>query len=92
MLESERERLTRLEAELERRVVGHGGARRRRQRGAPGARGLQDPNRPTGSFIFLGPTGVGKTETARAPEFLSTTKATGAARHVSTWRNTLSHA
>jgi ATP-dependent Clp protease ATP-binding subunit ClpB len=72
MLESDRERLTRLEAELARRVVGQpeplaavaNAVRRARA-------GLQDPNRPTGSFIFLGPTGVGKTETARAlAEFL----------------------
>jgi ATP-dependent Clp protease ATP-binding subunit ClpB len=72
MLESERERLTRLEAELGQRVVGQeiavaavaNAVRRSRA-------GLQDPNRPTGSFIFLGPTGVGKTETARAlAEFL----------------------
>jgi ATP-dependent Clp protease ATP-binding subunit ClpB len=72
MLESERERLTKLEDELARRVVGQDAAVRavadavRRSRA-----GLSDPNRPTGSFIFLGPTGVGKTETARAlAEFL----------------------
>ncbi|HET8622947.1 MAG TPA: ATP-dependent chaperone ClpB [Gemmatimonadales bacterium] len=72
MLESERERLTRLEDELARRVVGQAAGVRavadavRRSRA-----GLADPNRPTGSFIFLGPTGVGKTETARAlAEFL----------------------
>ncbi|MGE0553320.1 MAG: ATP-dependent chaperone ClpB [Gemmatimonadales bacterium] len=72
MLETERERLTRLEEELGKRVVGQleadaavaNAVRRSRA-------GLQDPNRPTGSFIFLGPTGVGKTETARAlAEFL----------------------
>ena len=72
MLESERERLTKLERELARRVVGQevavtavaNAVRRSRA-------GLQDPGRPTGSFIFLGPTGVGKTETARAlAEFL----------------------
>jgi len=72
MLESDRERLTHLEAELGERVVGQevalgavaNAVRRSRA-------GLQDPNRPTGSFIFLGPTGVGKTETARAlAEFL----------------------
>jgi ATP-dependent Clp protease ATP-binding subunit ClpB len=72
MLESERERLTKLESELARRVVGQevavtavaNAVRRSRA-------GLQDPGRPTGSFIFLGPTGVGKTETARAlAEFL----------------------
>jgi ATP-dependent Clp protease ATP-binding subunit ClpB len=72
MLESERARLARLEDELSRRVVGQEEAVRavadavRRSRA-----GLQDPNRPIGSFIFLGPTGVGKTETARAlAEFL----------------------
>ena len=72
MLESERERLTRLEAELGRRVIGQlqavtavaNAVRRSRA-------GLGDVNRPTGSFIFLGPTGVGKTESARAlAEFL----------------------
>src|SRR5438067_4396599 len=67
LLESERERLTKLEAELGERVIGQPEAVRavadavRRSRA-----GLQDPNRPIGSFIFLGPTGVGKTETARA--------------------------
>jgi ATP-dependent Clp protease ATP-binding subunit ClpB len=72
MLESERARLTKLDQELARRVVGQDEAVRavadavRRSRA-----GLQDPNRPIGSFIFLGPTGVGKTETARAlAEFL----------------------
>ena len=67
LLESERERLTKLEAELAERVIGQTEAVTavadavRRSRA-----GLQDPNRPIGSFIFLGPTGVGKTETARA--------------------------
>src|SRR5206468_5969974 len=72
MLESERERLTRLEAELGRRVVGQPEALAAVSNAVRRARaGLQDPNRPTGSFIFLGPTGVGKTETARAlAEFL----------------------
>jgi ATP-dependent Clp protease ATP-binding subunit ClpB len=72
MLESERERLTRLEAELERRVIGQPEALAAVANAVRRARaGLQDPNRPTGSFIFLGPTGVGKTETARAlAEFL----------------------
>jgi ATP-dependent Clp protease ATP-binding subunit ClpB len=72
LLESERERLTKLEQELAERVIGQPEAVRavadavRRSRA-----GLQDPNRPIGSFIFLGPTGVGKTETARAlAEFL----------------------
>ena len=72
MLESEKERLTRLDAELAKRVVGqpeavHAVADAVRRSRA----GLQDPDRPIGSFIFLGPTGVGKTETARAlAEFL----------------------
>ncbi len=72
MLESDRERLTKLDQELSKRVIGQEEAcvavanAVRRSRA-----GLQDPNRPIGSFIFLGPTGVGKTETARAlAEFL----------------------
>ncbi|HEY2026586.1 MAG TPA: ATP-dependent chaperone ClpB, partial [Gemmatimonadaceae bacterium] len=72
MMEGERERLTKLDQELAKRVVGQEEAvvavanAVRRSRA-----GLQDPNRPIGSFIFLGPTGVGKTETARAlAEFL----------------------
>ncbi|HEV8453439.1 MAG TPA: AAA family ATPase, partial [Gemmatimonadales bacterium] len=72
MLESDRERLTRLEAELGRRVIGQQEAVTAVANAVRRSRaGLQDPNRPTGSFIFLGPTGVGKTETARAlAEFL----------------------
>ncbi|HEU4763415.1 MAG TPA: ATP-dependent chaperone ClpB [Gemmatimonadales bacterium] len=72
MLESERERLTKLEEELARRVVGQSAAVAAVANAVRRSRaGLQDPNRPTGSFIFLGPTGVGKTETARAlAEFL----------------------
>src|SRR5213592_4115267 len=67
MLESERERLTHLEDELARRVIGQPEALAAVANAVRRARaGLQDPNRPTGSFIFLGPTGVGKTETARA--------------------------
>jgi ATP-dependent Clp protease ATP-binding subunit ClpB len=72
MLESERERLTRLEEVLASRVVGQDEAVRAVANAVRRSRaGLQDPNRPIGSFIFLGPTGVGKTETARAlAEFL----------------------
>ena len=67
MLESDRERLSRLEAELARRVVGQEEAVAAVANAVRRSRaGLQDPHRPTGSFIFLGPTGVGKTETARA--------------------------
>ncbi|HET9132709.1 MAG TPA: ATP-dependent chaperone ClpB [Gemmatimonadales bacterium] len=72
MMESERERLTQLERELGARVVGQPEALAAVANAVRRARaGLQDRNRPTGSFIFLGPTGVGKTETARAlAEFL----------------------
>jgi ATP-dependent Clp protease ATP-binding subunit ClpB len=67
MLESERERLTKLEDELSRRVVGQRDAVAAVSNAVRRSRaGLQDPNRPIGSFLFLGPTGVGKTETARA--------------------------
>ncbi|MEK7379482.1 MAG: ATP-dependent chaperone ClpB [Gemmatimonadota bacterium] len=67
MLESDRERLTRLESELHRRVVGQAEAVAAVSNAVRRSRaGLQDPNRPVGSFIFLGPTGVGKTETAKA--------------------------
>ena len=67
MLEGETEKLIQMEERLHRRVIGQGEAvsavanalRRSRT-------GLQDPNRPIGSFVFLGPTGVGKTELARA--------------------------
>ena len=72
MLESEKARLLKLEDELARRVVGQREAVTAVANAVRRARaGLQDPNRPTGSFIFLGPTGVGKTETAKAlAEFL----------------------
>jgi ATP-dependent Clp protease ATP-binding subunit ClpB len=72
MLESERERLTHLEGEMHRRVIGQDEAVSAVANAVRRSRaGLQDPNRPIGSFIFLGPTGVGKTETARAlAEFL----------------------
>ncbi len=72
MLESERERLTKLEDVLATRVVGQREAVRAVANAVRRSRaGLQDPNRPIGSFIFLGPTGVGKTETAKAlAEFL----------------------
>jgi ATP-dependent Clp protease ATP-binding subunit ClpB len=72
MLESEKQRLLKLEDELGRRVIGQREALTAVANAVRRARaGLQDPHRPTGSFIFLGPTGVGKTETARAlAEFL----------------------
>ena len=67
MLEGEREKLLRMEEVIQRRVVGQDEAVRavadaiRRSRA-----GLSDPNRPNGSFLFLGPTGVGKTELTKA--------------------------
>jgi ATP-dependent Clp protease ATP-binding subunit ClpB len=72
LLESERERLTHLDDLLGERVIGQRPAIEAVANAVRRARaGLQDPNRPVGSFIFLGPTGVGKTETARAlSEFL----------------------
>ncbi|MFT3968418.1 MAG: ATP-dependent chaperone ClpB, partial [Sphingobium sp.] len=72
MMEGEREKLLAMEAELGKRVIGQSDAVKavatavRRSRA-----GLQDPNRPLGSFLFLGPTGVGKTELTKAlAEFL----------------------
>ena len=72
MLESERSKLLRLEDELHRRVVGQDEAIEAVSDALRRARaGLGDPKRPIGSFLFLGPTGVGKTELARAlAEFL----------------------
>ena len=76
LVEGEREKLTRMETQLSRRVIGQGHALKavsdavRRSRA-----GLGDPNRPIGSFLFLGPTGVGKTETCKAlAEFLFDTE------------------
>lgn len=72
MMEGEREKLLHMEERLKRRVIGQDNALNiisnaiRR-----GRTGIQDPNRPIGTFIFMGPTGVGKTETAKAlAEFL----------------------
>ncbi len=76
MLEGERDKLLRMEEELNKRVVGQAEAVKavsdaiRRSRA-----GLSDPNRPNGSFLFLGPTGVGKTELTKAlAEFLFDTE------------------
>ncbi len=67
MLEGEREKLLRMEDELGVRVVGQGEAVQAVSKAVRRARaGLQDPNRPIGSFMFLGPTGVGKTELTKA--------------------------
>ncbi len=72
MLEGEVERLTKMEDRLRQRVVGQDAAVTAVAAAVRRARaGLKDPNRPIGSFLFLGPTGVGKTELARAlAEFL----------------------
>ncbi len=76
MLEGEREKLLRMEQELHKRVIGQDEAVKsvadaiRRSRA-----GLSDPNRPNGSFLFLGPTGVGKTELCKAlAEFMFDTE------------------
>ena len=72
MLEGEREKLLRMEEQLSKRVVGQPEAVKAVSTAVRRARaGLQDPNRPIGSFMFLGPTGVGKTELTKAlAEFL----------------------
>jgi ATP-dependent Clp protease ATP-binding subunit ClpB len=72
MVQSERSRLARLDQHLNERVIGQPEATEAVANAVRRSRaGMQDPNRPIGSFIFLGPTGVGKTETARAlAEFL----------------------
>ncbi|WP_280480731.1 ATP-dependent chaperone ClpB [Nocardia cyriacigeorgica] len=67
MLEGETQKLLRMESELGRRVVGQDEAVRAVSDAVRRARaGVADPNRPTGSFMFVGPTGVGKTELAKA--------------------------
>ena len=67
MLEGERQKLLRMEDALRRRVVGQEEALEAVSKAVRRARaGLQDPNRPIGSFLFLGPTGVGKTELVKA--------------------------
>jgi ATP-dependent Clp protease ATP-binding subunit ClpB len=67
MLEGERDKLLRMEDDLAKSVVGQGDAVQAVSRAVRRARaGLQDPNRPIGSFIFLGPTGVGKTELTKS--------------------------
>ncbi|MFS8859445.1 ATP-dependent chaperone ClpB [Synechococcus sp. B60.1] len=72
LMESEKQKLLRLEAHLHQRVVGQDEAVAAVAAAIRRARaGLKDPNRPIGSFLFMGPTGVGKTELARAlAEFL----------------------
>jgi len=67
LMESEREKLLRLDEQLHERVIGQDDAVTRVAEAILRARaGIQDPNRPVGSFLFMGPTGVGKTELAKA--------------------------
>ncbi|MBU3077046.1 ATP-dependent chaperone ClpB [Sphingomonas quercus] len=67
MLEGERDKLLNMEAQIGRRVIGQQDAVDAVSRAVRRSRaGLQDPNRPLGSFLFLGPTGVGKTELTKA--------------------------
>jgi len=67
MLEGEKDKLLRMEQELAKRVIGQAEAVKAVSTAVRRARaGLQDPNRPIGSFMFLGPTGVGKTELTKA--------------------------
>jgi len=67
LMEGEREKLVHMEDRLARRVIGQKDAVQAVSRAVRRARaGIQDPNRPIGSFVFMGPTGVGKTELARA--------------------------
>jgi ATP-dependent Clp protease ATP-binding subunit ClpB len=67
MMEGERDKLLRMEEELTKRVIGQGEAIKAVSNAIRRSRaGLSDPNRPNGSFLFLGPTGVGKTELTKA--------------------------
>jgi ATP-dependent Clp protease ATP-binding subunit ClpB len=93
MLEGEREKLLRMEDEIGKRVVGQAEAVQAVSTAVRRARaGLQDPNRPIGSFMFLGPTGVGKTELTKAlAEFLFDDETRWSASTCrSTWRSTRS--
>ena len=76
MLEGEREKLLRMEEDLHKRVIGQNEAVNAVSNAIRRSRaGLSDPNRPIGSFLFLGPTGVGKTELCKAlAEFLFDTE------------------
>ena len=76
MMEGEREKLLRMEEELSKRVIGQQEALKAVSNAIRRSRaGLSDPNRPNGSFLFLGPTGVGKTELCKAlAEFMFDTE------------------
>ena len=92
MLEGERDKLLKMEEELARRVVGQNEAVAAVSTAVRRARaGLQDPNRPIGSFMFLGPTGVGKTELTKALAVVPVRRRDrdGAHRHVGIYGETL---
>ena len=85
LTEEETSKLLRMEEELHKRIIGQNNALKAVSQAIRRTRaGLKDPKRPSGSFIFLGPSGVGKTETAKAlAEFLfGDESCTGAAGHV----------
>ena len=88
-MESEREKLLHLEDTLHKRVIGQDEAVRVVAEAIQKQAGIQDPNRPLGSFLFLGPTGVGKTESPkRLPRRCLTTRRTSSASTCrSIWRN-----
>ena len=95
MLEGEREKLLRMEEQLAKRVIGQLEAVKAVSTAVRRARaGLQDPNRPIGSFMFLGPTGVGKTELTKAlASSCSTTRTRCCASTCrNTWRSIRSRA
>ncbi len=96
MLEGERDKLLKMEEALGKRVVGQKEAVHAVSTAVRRARaGLQDPNRPIGSFMFLGPTGVGKTELTKALAALPLRRRHGdesASTCPSTWRSTRSPA
>ena len=91
LMESEREKLLHLEDTLHKRVIGQDEAVRVVAEAIQRSRaGIQDPNRPLGSFLFLGPTGVGKTELAKtlaAERCLTTRRTSFGSICPSTWRN-----
>jgi ATP-dependent Clp protease ATP-binding subunit ClpB len=95
MLEGEKEKLLRMEEQIGKRVVGQAEAVKAVSTAVRRARaGLQDPNRPIGSFMFLGPTGVGKTELTKAlAAFLFDDEQAMVRMDMSgTWRSTRSRA
>ena len=91
MMESERDKLLRMEQELHHRVIGQDEAVEAVSNAIRRSRaGLSDPNRPIGSFLFLGPTGVGKTELCKTlANFMFDRRRDGAYRYVRVYGETL---